>query len=96
MPTAEEAKSLGLTLADYEDDYVECWPDNWPAFLLYVSIQTQWRTGGMGGRIGLDYGVLFHRMDRMKLSDEKYEQLFEDVKHIEAGALSVFNKPKDQ
>jgi hypothetical protein len=96
MPTEEEAKSIGFTLADYEDDYVECWPDNWPAFLLYESIQTQWRAGSFGGRIGLDYNVLFHRLDRMKLSHDEYEQLFEDVRYIEAGALSVFNKPKDQ
>jgi hypothetical protein len=54
------------------------------------SIGNQWRVGAMGGVVSLDYSVLFHRMDRMKLPDDEYEQLFEDVKSLEAAALSVF------
>jgi hypothetical protein len=96
VPTAEEAAQLGLTLADYEDDFVECWPENWPAFQLLASIGRQWRTGGMGGFIALDYNVLFHRMDRMKLADDEYEQLFRDVQVMESAALKVLNRPKDQ
>ena len=85
----------GFEPEDYDAGAFEVWPENWPAFLLYDSICNQWRTGGMGGPIALDYGVLFHRMDRMKLSDDDYEQMFQDIKAIESGALSVYQKPKD-
>lgn len=67
------------------------WPENWRAFGLFASLQTQWRTGGMGGVTGLDYNVLFHKMDRMKLSAEEYEQLEDDVRTMELAALGVIN-----
>lgn len=94
MPTEKEAVAAGFTLADYEGDFVECWPDNWDAFQLFSSIGNQWRVG-VAGVISLDYAVLFHRMDRMKLPDDEYEQLFEDVKALEGAALAVLNPPKD-
>jgi len=82
---------MGLEPSDYEDDYFEVWPDNWPAARLFMSIGNQWR-GGNGLPIALDYGVLFHRLDRMKLSDDDYEQMFRDVKALEAGAIQVMSK----
>lgn len=87
-------QSLGFTPADYADDYVECWPENWQAFSLFASIGNQWRIG-MGGVVALDYSVLFHRMDRMKLPHDEYEQLFDDVRVLEGAALSVFQRKPD-
>lgn len=81
----------GYSPEDFADDYVECWPDNWQAFTLYASISNQWRVG-MGGAVALDYGVLFHRMDRLRLDDETYESLFADVKTLEAAVLAVQHK----
>lgn len=78
--------------ADYEDDDFELWPDNWPAFQLFASLQTQLRVGGMGGASGFDYNVYFARMERMKLSDQDFEWLFDDVRVIEAEALTAMNK----
>jgi hypothetical protein len=95
MPTAEDLRNSGLTLEDFADDYVECWPENWPAFTTFAPISRQWRMG-FAGPIALDYGVLFHRLDRMKLSDEEYEILFDDIRTLEAAALSVLLKPKSQ
>lgn len=43
---------------------------------------------GFAGPVGLDYGVLFHRMDRMDLSRDAFEALFEDVRVIESEALA--------
>lgn len=69
----------------------EVWPENWPAIKLFLSLQTQWRTGGMGGYIGLDYNVLFARLDRLKLSDQDHEWMFDDIRTIESEALSIIN-----
>lgn len=68
----------------------EVWPENMPAIRLFSSIQTQWRAGG-AGPTGLDYNVLFYRMDRMKLSDQDYEWMFDDIRVIEASALNAMN-----
>lgn len=44
---------------------------------------------GMGGAVALDYVPLFMRMDRLRLSDDRWERLFADVRVIEASALET-------
>ena len=46
----------------------------------------------MSGPTGLDYGVLFHRMDRLALPTDEYEQLFDDIRVIESEALTLIHK----
>lgn len=58
---------------------------------MFLSIRTQWRVG-MAGATGLDYGVLFHKMDRMGLSPERYEELEEEVRIMENAALDEMSK----
>ena len=49
----------------------------------------------MSGPTGLDYNVVFTRLERMRLSDLDYEQLFEDLRVIESEALTILNKKTD-
>ena len=69
----------------------EVWPENMPAINLFNTVSSQWRIG-MNGPTGLDYNVLFVRMERMKLSEQDYEWLFDDIRVIEAAALTCINK----
>lgn len=69
----------------------QVWPENMVAINLFSSISTQWRSLGSGPS-GLDYNVLFHRLDRMKLSEQDYGWLFDDVRVIESEALSIITK----
>jgi len=39
----------------------------------------------------MDYGVLFARMERLRLSDEEWQEVFEDVTAIEAAAVKAIN-----
>ncbi len=71
--------------------HYEVWPENMPAISLFSSISTQWRTG-MGGPTGLDYNVLFSRMDHLNLPEREYEWMFDDIRVIESEALSIINK----
>lgn len=50
-------------------------------------MRTQWRTG-MSGAVGLDYGPLFTRMDRLGLAGPEWEDLFADVRTLESAALA--------
>lgn len=86
-----EAHAAGFELEDYETDPVEVWPENWQAFQLFAYMETQWRIG-MGGATGLDYVVLHHKMDRMNLTPEEYEQLEADVRLMEISALATMGK----
>jgi len=92
IPTEKELVGTGFVPADYETDEFEVWPENMPAINLFSVISTQWRTGGMGGATGLDYNVLFARMERLKLSERDYEWLFDDIRAIESEASSIINR----
>lgn len=80
-------RAAGFEPEDYETDPVEVWPENWRAWQIFVSVSGQWRSAGMGGYVGLDYGPLFTLMDRHGLQGEQWHQTFEDIRHIEAAAL---------
>lgn len=54
-------------------------------------MSTQWRVG-MGGPTGLCYGVLLALMDRLRLSDEEHDELFEDIRAMEREALRVMSE----
>ena len=52
---------------------------------------TQWRSSGYGAT-GLDYNVLYHKMDRMKLSDAEYDDMEVSVRTLEDAALEEMRK----
>lgn len=56
---------------------------------LFIEMSGQWRTAGMGGVTALDYTPLFMRMDRMGLTDEAWNDLFQDIRLIESTALEA-------
>ena len=84
-------KAGGFTPEDYADDYFEVWPENWPAVEVFFDIANQWRSD-MAGPSALDYNVLFRRLDRLKLSEDEWEQMFQDVRQLERGALAEIRK----
>lgn len=68
----------------------EVWPENMAAITLFSTLSTQWIVG-TGGIVGLNYIPLFHCLDRMKLSEQEYDWLFNDVRVIESEALKAIN-----
>ena len=94
----EAAEALGLTREEVleqrrQEQTAEVWPDNEQAALLFEAVGTQWRVGP-GGAYGLDYSVLFHKMDRMQLTPQRYEELEYEVRVIESAALSAIHEEK--
>lgn len=79
---------MAALAAVHDKQEFEVWPDNWQAFSLFARMTTQWRVG-MGGPTGLCYDVLLALMDRMHLSEEEHDQLFEDILVMERAALDV-------
>lgn len=71
-------------------DTVGVWPENWPAFQVFDALGTQWRVG-MNGYTGLDYNVMYHKLDRMRLNDTDYEQMEIDIAVLERSALAAMN-----
>lgn len=79
---------LAALAARGDQNTVQVWPENWPAFLLFTSLQTQWNVGGMGGRTGLRYEALYPLLDRQAEDRDKWQQLFDDVQVMEYAALA--------
>lgn len=80
--------AAGVTAADYVSETVEIWPENEPVYFLFQALSRQWRIG-MAGPTGLDHNVLLHRLDRMNLEPDEYDQLDADIRLMEEEALFV-------
>ena len=85
-------QATGFAPEDFAHEVFEVWPENWPAWCLYARVSTQWRVGGMGTYIGLDYTPLFAIMQAMGLQGEEWHQTFDDIRVIECAALQFFRK----
>lgn len=89
-------KAFGLTADDYKttaatESAIEVYPENIHAVLLFNELSTQWRTG-FSGATGLDYNVLFHKLDRLKLPDDEYQIYESDIRIMEFSALKEMRK----
>ena len=81
---------FGLKPEDYPEDAVEVFPDNVQALNLLITLGTQWRASH-GGVYGLDYGVLYQKMDRMGLTPARYAELEEEIRVLEGAALDAMH-----
>lgn len=92
-PPAEELAPLGLKPSDYPPPECMLWEENWPAVKLFNVLAGQWRMGP-SGPVALDYTVLFHELDRMKLEADAYDDIFGSVRVIEDAALTILRERK--
>lgn len=91
-----DMRAFGLTEADYDDVefddvVINIWPENKVSCDLFCFMDTQWRAG-FDGKYGLDYNVLYKRLDRMKLADDVYDIIFDDVQEMETAFLIELGK----
>ena len=74
-------------------DPVDIWPDNLAAFEIFSFLGTQWRVG-MSGATGLDYNVVYRKMDLLSLAPEEYDALECDIQIMEDAALVCMHQKK--
>ena len=85
LPSAAELAASGLSLADFEDDAAEVWPENWPVVQLFRELWTQWHVGS-GGAIGLRYEAAYPLLDR-RFAGADWDVAFDDLQALERAAL---------
>lgn len=73
------------------DFSIALFPEHAQSFLLFSQLQTQWRVGPRGF-YGLDYNVMFHKLDRMQLSIERFDEIESDIRIMEDAALTEMGK----
>jgi hypothetical protein len=79
---------LALPEQDNTDDF-EVWEENWPAMVMFLRCQTQWRTT-MSGVIGLDYAAVQWLFRLYGVEDQR--TLLEDLQTMEVAAMQAINK----
>lgn len=84
---------FGLSREDYEET-AWVWPENVAVVNVFVSLGTQWRVGP-AGPYGLDYSVLYQKLDRLKLTPAECEQMEEDIRTLEDAALEQMRSDQD-
>ncbi len=62
---------------------------------MFTAISTQWRVGPTGA-YGLDYLVMYAKMDRLGLAPDAYEELESEIRTLEDAALEVMRKARDK
>lgn len=90
--TQDDAKAFGMVLPDVkaEDDNYEVWEEHWDVVMMFLRCQTQWRTSGMGGVIGLDYGAVEWMARLYEISDPR--AMLEDLQVIESAVLAGLSR----
>lgn len=76
------------------DDEFALWPENLPVFNFWQAVQTQWRTGGMGGATGLDYSGVQACMVFRGIRKKDQAALFAGLQVMERAALNEWDKQK--
>ncbi len=69
------------------DDKFALWPECVDVFKLWQAVQTQWRTGGMGGATGLDYAGVEACMKLRGIRNKDRTELFNGLQVMEQATL---------
>lgn len=93
--SAQELAAWGFKPSDFDHEYVEVWPENQPAFMLFQALRTQWRTG-MGGATGLDYTAVFALMRERRIPAKQRQELFDDIQAMEDAALEAMQESMER
>jgi hypothetical protein len=67
--------------------------ENWSAVEMFLRLQTQWVTGGMGSLIGLNYQSVEFLFKIYKI--KKRKQMIEDLHDIERGVLEAIKEQNE-
>lgn len=76
--------------ADDEPEVFYLWPENVRTWALWQSVQTQWRSSGMGGREGLDYAGVELQMQHLRVRPKDRRRTRSEIQLMERTALRVW------
>lgn len=68
-------------------DLAYLWPQCVGIWGHWCGVQTQWRTGGMGGATGLDYAGVRAYLDEIGMEPEERKEVFSGIRAAERGSL---------
>jgi len=88
-----ELHNLGMKREDFEET-IFLYEDNYESIRLFLDIGSQWRKD-QGYAYALDYSILYQKLDRMKISPERADELEADIRVLEDAALAQMRSDRD-
>lgn len=82
-------------LGNQEPEAFAVWQDNAETVDMFMSLQTQWRVGPMGGYLGLDYAGVVAALDTVIRAPRRRRGIFLGLQAMERAALPVLNARHD-
>jgi hypothetical protein len=67
-------------------------PDNWEAFSVFASLETQWAKNAKGEREGIRYEAMQATLVMTGAKRATWPRLFADVRVMERAALDVWRR----
>ena len=84
---------MGIELPEPEQsEHYEVEPEAWPALQLFLTVQTQWRSGP-SGLLGLDYNAVRWVMELQSVAEPL--AVLDDLQVIEARVVEIVNESRD-
>ena len=81
---------MGIELPEPDEpEHYEVEPDAWPALQVFLTVQTQWRSGP-SGLLGLDYNAVRWVMELQRIADPL--AVLDDLQVIEARVVEIVNE----
>lgn len=71
------------------------WPCNVDAWNHWIEVQTQWRTGGVGGATGLDYGAVCAYLREVVARRKPRAEVFAGIRAAERATLEVWAQQRE-
>jgi len=82
---------LAFFMAGDEQQETECWPENWQALQVFITLATQWNVA-YGGYVGLRYEALHPVFEACGIKKKARAEMFQTLRVMENEALSVINE----
>ncbi len=73
----------------------EVFPDNWDAFNVFYSLNTQWRVGP-SGFTGLDYNTIPLMMKSMMIDESSLPEIMSGIMVLESEALVIMAEEREK
>lgn len=92
-PSEADLAAFGLSISDIPEEECEVLAENWPVFVLFNALSTQWRTGACGAT-GLDYTSIRDVASFIGMKKKQIAKTFPDLQVMEAEAMLVMSESK--
>lgn len=87
--TPEQIEEARQAIHERGDDACLILPTNWQGLMVFLTLDTQWRRGPHGHRLGIDYGAIEPALRLMGVQRKKWQDVFWRLRTLETAALEA-------